>query len=143
MLTADQIIAMLRHASAETAHSRVSAAYDTLMSELVTDLVGEPLADGEVSDAEWVLLGYSLRQLSRSPRSGAAWARIQRQAADLQGALKDAELEKAVALAPSTPTPAVAPARRSSLRPAWLPAWGRSRAAAPQPVTMTQSIGTI
>jgi hypothetical protein len=142
MLTADQVIALLRQASAETGHSRVCATYDTLMSELATQLVGEPLPDGEVSDAEWVLLSYSLRQLSRSPRSGAAWARIQRQAADLQSALKDAELEKAVAVAAPVQSPASA-SRRPSLRPAWLPTWGRSRTVAAPPVTISQSVGTI
>lgn len=145
METADQMIVLLREASGQTRDARVRAGYEELMAQLAANLVGEPLADGVVTETEWVLLGHSLRQFSRSPRAAAAWSAMRRQADSLQTALDDVAVAEAQAQAqavvvmPETPGPA-APAKRS-LRPAWLSAFARNRAV--QPATVNQHVESI
>ena len=138
MCNADQIIALLQRASTSD-EVWVEKAYETLMGQLATHLVGEPLADGVVTEAEWVLLQYSLRQFSASPRSAAAWNAMRRQAAVLETALENAE-----AAPPAAPQPEPAPAPKrtlSSLRPSWF--GGRSRNRATSNTTVNQNVGTI
>ena len=141
MYTADQVIALLQRAPTQPGQPRVRAAYDALMNQLAACLVGEPLADGVVSDTEWVLLGYSLRQFSRSPRSAVAWALIQKQTQELDAAIQESEQAQAAAAAVPEPVQTPAPSRRG-MRPAWLSALARNRAV--QPVTtIHQEVGVI
>ncbi len=142
MDTADQVIAVLRRATGYPDDPPVRTAFEALMGQLAAQLVGEPLADGEVTEAEWVLLNSSLRALSRSPRSVGAWARIRHEADGLDRLMAEAELAKAVAPPPAVEPSSTVTPRRSSLRPAWLSALSRSRAA--QQVTTTiQHVDTI
>ncbi|MBL8147395.1 MAG: toll/interleukin-1 receptor domain-containing protein [Anaerolineae bacterium] len=141
MDTADQMITLLREASVQSADARVREPFEALMGQLAANLVGEPLADGVVTDTEWVLLNHSLRQFSRSPRSTAAWSDMRRQAATLKTALDQSKADEAQAAIPQASAPASAPPAKRSLRPAWLTAFARNRAA--QPVTVSQHIETI
>jgi hypothetical protein len=56
--------------------------------------------------------------------------------------LQAAALAKAVAQSAPAPAPAAASSRRPTLRPAWLPGWGR-KTAPPQNTTIIQSVGSI
>lgn len=138
MYNADQLITLLRQAD-QNRQPEVRAAYSALMGQLAAHLVGEPLADGEVSDAEWVLLQHSLRRFSASPRSAAAWAVMRKQAAVLDNALQQASV--AQASAPHAPGEAEPP-RQPGLRPKWLQILSRNRG--PQQVNrVEQHIGAI
>ncbi len=138
MYNADQLITLLRQAD-QNRNAEVRAAYTTLMGQLAAHLVGEPLADGEVSDAEWVLLQHSLRRFSASPRSAAAWAVMRKQAAVLESTLQQAAAaQTAASNAPREPETS----RLPGLRPRWLQILSRNRG--PQQVNrVEQHIGAI
>lgn len=141
MENADQVIELLRAASDQTHDDAVREEYEALMGQLAANLVGEPLADGVVTETEWVLLGHSLARFSHSPRSAAAWNAMRRQAGALQTALDEAKAAEAQATTTQAETaPPAAPPKRS-LRPAWLTAFARNRAL--QPVTVNQHVETI
>ena len=141
MDTADQMIVLLREASVQTADARVREPFEALMGQLAANLVGEPLADGVVTDTEWVLLNHSLRQFSRSPRSTAAWGDMRRQAATLKAALDQSKAAETLATNPQAEAPAAATPAKRNLRPAWLTAFARNRAM--QPVTVNQHVESI
>lgn len=141
MDTADQMITLLREASVQATNAPVREPFEALMGQLAANLVGEPLADGVVTETEWVLLNHSLRQFSRSPRSTAAWGTMRRQAADLQAALDQTKAAEAQAASPQADVAAPAAPNRRSLRPAWLAALARNRAA--QPINVNQHVESI
>lgn len=145
MDNADQMIALLREASVQTSDARVRETFEALMGQLADNLVGEPLADGVVTDTEWVLLNHSLRQFSRSPRSAVAWSAMRRQANTLKVALDEAKESEAEAIAAQAEAPKEASSSKRSLRPAWLAAFARNRAMQPvsQPVTVNQHVESI
>lgn len=127
MINAEQMIALLQQADHHHDDAQVAAAAAALMGQLSAQLVGEPLDDGEITEAEWVLLLHSLRKFSASPRTAAAWNAMCRQAAALEGVLKDAEES---ASAQSQSARSAAPKRpRSRLLPAWLTGLRRERSA--------------
>jgi hypothetical protein len=138
--TAEQMIALLQQSSAYASDAGVQSAYAALMGQLAAQLVGEPFEDGEITEAEWVLLQYSLRQFSLSPRGAAAWNAMRRQANALEAALKQAETARAAA--PQAEAAAKSPRRLfGQFRPAWLSALTRQRQ--PDVRTVTQTIGDI
>lgn len=138
MVNAEQVITLLQNATDHLNDPDVAAAYRALMGQLSAQLVGEPL-DDDLTEAEWVLLQYSLRQFAASPRGAAAWSAMRRQAEVLDSALKHAETARAAA-----PQAMAAPARKGkwgNLRASWF--GGLSRQRTTHNTIVEQSFGDI